>query len=138
MTRFMMSLEESVKLVIYALQNGKQGEIFIQKSPGATILQLANSIKKIFKTKNKIKIIGIRHGEKNHETLVSSEEMARTKDSKNYFKIVTDNRDLNYSKFFSIGNKKFKKFVEYNSENTKRLNEKDIIKLLNTIGINNV
>ena len=138
MTRFVMSLKESVKLVTYALQNGKQGEIFIQKSPGATILQLANSIKKIFKAKNKIKIIGIRHGEKNHETLVSSEEMARTKDLKNYLKIVADNRDLNYSKFFSIGNKKFKNFVEYNSENTKRLNEKDLIKLLYKIGINNV
>ena len=138
MTRFMMSLEESVKLVIYALQNGKQGEIFIQKSPGANILQLANSIKKIFKAKNKINVIGIRHGEKNHETLVSSEEMPRTRDLNNYFKIVADNRDLNYSKFFSVGNKKFRKFIEYNSENTKRLNEKDIIKLLNTIGINNV
>ena len=138
MTRFVMSLTESVKLVTYALQNGKQGEIFIQKSPGATILQLANSIKKIFNAKNKIKIIGIRHGEKNHETLVSSEEMARTKDLKNYLKIVADNRDLNYSKFFSIGNKKFKNFVEYNSENTKRLNEKDLIKLLYKIGINNV
>jgi UDP-N-acetylglucosamine 4,6-dehydratase/5-epimerase len=138
MTRFVMSLKESVKLVTYALQNGKQGEIFIQKSPGATILQLANSIKKIFNAKNKIKIIGIRHGEKNHETLVSSEEMARTKDLKNYLKIVADNRDLNYSKFFSIGNKKFKNFVEYNSENTKRLNEKDLIKLLYKIGIDNV
>ena len=138
MTRFMMSLEESVKLVTYALKNGRQGEIFVQKSPGATILQLANSIKKIFRAKNKIKIIGIRHGEKNHETLVSSEEMARTKDLKNYLKIVADNRDLNYSKFFSIGNKKFKKFVEYNSENTKRLNENDLINLLNRIGIKNV
>ena len=82
MTRFMMSLEDSVNLVIYALQNGRQGEIFVQKSPGATIAQLAGALKKIFKADNEIKIIGIRHGEKKHETLVSSEEMSRTKNEK--------------------------------------------------------
>ena len=135
MTRFMMTLEDSVNLVIYALQKGKQGEIFVQKSPGATIAQLANAIKKMFNAKNNIKIIGIRHGEKKHETLVSSEEMSRTKSENKYYKIITDNRDINYSKFFSVGNKKFKSFVEYNSENTKRLNEKEIIKLLKKIGI---
>ena len=82
MTRFMMSLEDSVNLVIYALQKGKQGEIFVQKSPGATIAQLAGALKKIFKANNEIKIIGIRHGEKKHETLVSNEEMSRTKKMK--------------------------------------------------------
>ena len=138
MTRFMMSLEDSVNLVIYALQNGKQGEIFVQKSPGATIAQLAVAIKKIFKADNKIKIIGIRHGEKKHETLVSSEEMSRTKNEKKYYKITSDNRDINYSKFFSEGNRKFKSFVEYNSENTIRLSEKGLVRLLNKIGIKNV
>ncbi len=135
MTRFMMSLENSVDLVIYALQKGKQGEIFVQKSPGTTIAQLANALKKIFKSNNKIKIIGIRHGEKKHETLVSSEEMSRTKNENKYYKIMGDNRDINYSKFFSIGNKKFKSFVEYNSENTKRLNERELIELLKKVGI---
>ena len=138
MTRFMMSLEDSVDLVVYALQKGKQGEIFVQKSPGATISQLATAIKKIFNAKNNIKIIGIRHGEKNHETLVSSEEMSRTKSEKKYYKIMTDNRDINYSKFFSEGNKKFKSFIEYNSENTNRLNNLELIKLLKKIGIHNV
>lgn len=135
MTRFMMSLDESVDLVLHAMKKGKQGEIFVQKSPAATIIQLANVIKKIFKSKNKIKIIGIRHGEKNHETLVSSEEMLRAKEEKKYFKIVTDNRDLNYSKFFTQGNKKFKNFVEYNSKNTNKLNDKQLINILKNIGV---
>jgi UDP-glucose 4-epimerase len=138
MTRFMMSLEDSVNLVIYALQNGKQGEIFVQKSPGATISQLATALKKIFKTDNELKIIGIRHGEKKHETLVSSEEMSRTKSERKYYKIISDNRDINYSKYFSEGNRKFKSFTEYNSENTVRLGEKELVRLLKKIGIENV
>jgi UDP-N-acetylglucosamine 4,6-dehydratase/5-epimerase len=136
MTRFMMSLNESVDLVKYALLNGKQGEIFIQKSPAATISQLARVVKKIFNAKNTIKVIGIRHGEKNHETLISSEEMIRAVEENNYFKIKADNRDLNYSKFFTKGNKKFKKYVEYNSENTKRLTDIELAKMLKKIRIN--
>ena len=135
MTRFMMSLDESVKLVKYALLKGKQGEIFVQKSPAATISQLARVIKKIFNAKNSIKVIGIRHGEKNHETLISSEEMIRALGEKNYFRIKPDNRDLNYSKFFTKGNKKFKKYIEYNSENTHRLNDTELEKILKKIGI---
>ena len=135
MTRFMMSLEESVELVIYAMRKGKQGEIFVQKSPAATIFQLAKVLKKIFRSKNKIKIIGTRHGEKNHETLVSTEEMSRAKDEKRYYKIVTDNRDLNYSKFFTQGNKKFNEYIEYNSFNTSRLNDKELMKVLINIGV---
>ena len=135
MTRFMMSLEESVNLVIYAYENGQQGEIFVQKSPSTTIKNLAFTLNKILKGKSKIKIIGTRHGEKKHETLISSEEMPRAKEEIKYFRILPDNRDLNYSKFFSVGNKKFKSFVEYNSENTKRLNDKELIKLLKNIGI---
>ena len=135
MTRFMMSLNESVDLVKYALLNGKQGEIFVQKSPAATISQLARVVKKIFNAKNTIKVIGIRHGEKNHETLISSEEMIRAVEENNYFRIKADNRDLNYSKFFTKGNKKFKKYIEYNSENTKRLNDTELEKILKKIGI---
>lgn len=136
MTRFMMSLNESVDLVKYALLNGKQGEIFVQKSPAATISQLARVVKKIFNAKNTIKVIGIRHGEKNHETLISSEEMIRAVEENNYFRIKADNRDLNYSKFFTKGNKKFKKYVEYNSENTKRLTDIELAKMLKKIRIN--
>ena len=106
MTRFMMSLEDSIDLVLHAFKNGKQGEIFVQKSPASTIQNLAITLSKIFKSKPKIKIIGIRHGE-NYETLVSSEEMARTVSEKKYYKIIPDNRDLNYSKFFFKGIKTF-------------------------------
>ena len=138
MTRFMMSLEDSVNLVIHALKFGKQGEIFVQKSPAATIIDLAQSLKKIFKAKNKIRVIGIRHGEKEHETLLSSEEISRSIENKKYFRVQADNRDLNYSKFFVKGNNKIHKTKDYNSENTKRLNQIQIIKLLASIGIKNV
>ena len=119
-----------------SLLNGKQGEICVQKSPAATISQLARVVKKIFNAKNTIKVIGIRHGEKNHETLISSEEMIRAVEENNYFRIKADNRDLNYSKFFTKGNKKFKKYVEYNSENTKRLTDIELAKMLKKIRIN--
>ena len=138
MTRFMMSLEDSVNLVIHALKFGKQGEIFVQKSPAATIIDLAQSLKKIFKAKNKIRVIGIRHGEKEHETLLSSEEISRSIENKKYFRVQADNRDLNYSKFFVKGNNKIHNTKDYNSENTKRLNQIQIIKLLASIGIKNV
>tara|TARA_B100000963_G_scaffold187057_1_gene162728 strand:+ start:16381 stop:17388 length:1008 start_codon:yes stop_codon:yes gene_type:complete len=138
MTRFMMSLEDSIDLVLHAFKNGKQGEIFVQKSPASTIQNLAITLSKIFKSKPKIKIIGIRHGEKNYETLVSSEEMARTVNEKKYYKIIPDNRDLNYSKFFFKGNKNFLKFNEYNSDNTTRLNSSQLQLLLKKNNIINV
>lgn len=138
MTRFMMSLEESIELVIYAMINGKQGEIFVQKSPGATIKLLADTLKEIFKSKSKIKIIGTRHGEKDHETLISKEEMPRSIEEKKFFRILPDNRDLNYSKFFDKGKVAQKKYKEYNSYNTKQLNKNSLKKLLKNLNLKNV
>ena len=137
MTRFMMSLNESVDLVIYAMKNGKQGDIFVQKSPAATIKTLAEALKKILKKNSKTTVIGIRHGEKDHETLISKEEMPRAKNEKKFYRIFSDNRDLNYSKYFKKGNKNFKKFNEYNSFNTQRLNINQTVKLLSKLNLNN-
>ena len=103
MTRFMMSLDNAVELVNYAFQNGKQGDILIQKSPAAKIITLAESLIEIFNSKSKIKNIGIRHGEKMHETLVTKEEMMKVLDLGDYYKIQSDSRGLNYEKYFSDG-----------------------------------
>jgi UDP-glucose 4-epimerase len=130
MTRFMMSLNESVNLVMFAMENGSQGDIFVQKSPASTMLTLANTLKKIFKSKSKIKLIGTRHGEKEHETLVSKEEMAKVIEYKKFYRIPNDQRDLNYEFFFSKGNNKIEKVNEYNSSNTYRLNETELEKIL--------
>jgi len=138
MTRYIMSLDESVKLVQHAMINGKQGDIFVQKSPATSILNLANALTKLLKTKSNIKIIGVRHGEKKHETLVSSEEMARTVSEKNYFRIKSDSRDLNYNKYFNDGNVKFNLFKEYNSSNTHQLNLNELQKILKNIGYSEV
>jgi len=130
MTRFMMSLDESVNLVMFAMKNGAQGDIFVQKSPATTILTLANTLKEIFKSKSKIKFIGTRHGEKEHETLVSKEEMAKIVEYQKFFKIPNDQRDCNYDIFFSKGNNKIEKVNEYNSSNTNQLNEIRLKKIL--------
>ena len=130
MTRFMMSLEDSIELVIYAMQNGKQGEIFVQRSSSSNIELIANTLKKIKKSKSKIKIIGVRHGEKEHEVLVSREEMARAKKEKKFYRISPDIRELNYSNYFTIGNTKIDKIEEYSSNNTDKLNEESLKKLL--------
>ncbi|MEO0237939.1 MAG: polysaccharide biosynthesis protein [candidate division WOR-3 bacterium] len=131
MTRFLMSLEEAVKLVLFAFEKGKTGEIFVQKSPAARIIDLAEAIIKIFKTNTKIKIIGTRHGEKKYETLITREEMVRTLDLENFYKILPDDRDLNYEKYFTEGEKKITmQNQEYNSDNTKRLNIDEIVELL--------
>jgi UDP-glucose 4-epimerase len=130
MTRFMMSLNQSVNLVMFAMKNGSQGDIFVQKSPAATMLTLANTLKKIFKSKSKIKLIGTRHGEKEHETLVSKEEMAKVIEYKKFYRIPNDQRDLNYEIFFSKGNNKIEKVNEYNSSNTYRLKESELEKIL--------
>ena len=127
MTRFLMTLNDSVDLVLTALIKGKRGDIFVQKAPSCRIIDLANSIKEILgKSKLKNKIIGIRHGEKKHEVLLSKEEMAFAKEFKTYYQITSDNRDLNYTKFFFKGNKKFKKNDDYNSLNTKILSKEEI------------
>ena len=129
MTRFLMSLEDSVNLVIYAFKNGKPGDIFVKKSPATSIGILAKSIKNIYKSKSKLNIIGTRHGEKLYETLISREESLRLEENKNFFRIYNDNRDLNYNIYFSEG-KKSKKIFEYNSHNTKQLNSKQVMSLL--------
>lgn len=129
MTRFLMSLEESVDLVIYAFKKGKSGDIFIKKSPATSMDILARSIKKIYNSNSKLKIIGTRHGEKLYETLISREESLRLDENEKFYRIYNDNRDLNYNMYFSEG-KKNKKIFEYNSHNTKQLNDKQVINLL--------
>ena len=133
MTRFMMTLENAVDLVLYAFENGKSGDIFVQKAPSSTIGQLADLMKKIFKSKSKIKNIGIRHGEKMHETLLSKEERLVSEDLGNYFRIPADNRDLNYEKYFDRGLKS-ESLEEFNSFNTERLSDKSLTDLLASIG----
>ena len=129
MTRFMMNLSNAVELVEYAMLNGNQGEIFVQKSPSVEIRTLAEALLEMYKSKSKIIEIGVRHGEKMHETLITKEEMLLTSDHGKYFKISPDDRDLNYDKYFSSGNNK-KPGEDYTSENTKRLNQEEMIDLL--------
>ena len=133
MTRFMMTLDNAVELVIYAFKNGKSGDIFVQKSPASTIGDLASTLKEIYKSDVEIKHIGIRHAEKMHETLLSKEEFLVAEDLGNYFRIEADNRDLNYNKYFEVGRDK-KIDEEYNSFNTKRLSREELIDLLARIG----
>ena len=130
MTRFMMSLNDSIDLVLYAMKNGKQGEIFVLKSPSSTIDLIAKTLIKTRNSKSKIKIIGTRHGEKDHEVLVSKEEMIRAKSENKFFRISPDIRDLNYANYFTKGNKKLSSIKQYSSDNTKKLNEKTLKKLL--------
>jgi UDP-glucose 4-epimerase len=129
MTRFMMTLDEAVDLVLFAFQNSEQGDIFVQKSPASTIGDLADVIKDIFNAPNEIKVIGTRHGEKLYESLLSREEKSKSIDLGNYFKIPADTRDLNYSKYYEEGNEKISNSEEYNSHNTERLS-KDQLKTL--------
>jgi len=121
MTRFMMSLDDAVDLVWYAFENGKQGDLFVQKSPAATIGILAKAIVELVSAKNEIKIIGTRHGEKLYETLVNKEDMSKAIDLGIYFRIPSDNRDLNYEKYFSEGDNEMETLEEYHSHNTTRL-----------------
>jgi len=121
MTRYLMSLEEAVELVVYAYQNGVQGDIFVQKSPASTVIDLAQALIEMFEANTEIKIIGTRHGEKKHETLVNREEMAKAIDLPGYYRIPADTRDLNYEKYFSNGEAKVAEAVDYTSENTYRL-----------------
>ncbi len=130
MTRFLMSLEESVNLVLYAFENANNGDIFIQKSPACTISDLAEAIRNLFNIKGKTKIIGTRHGEKLFESLVSREEMSKAEDLENYYRIPADNRDLNYNNFFNVGDQDISSVDDYTSHNTQRLRVKEIEKLL--------
>lgn len=121
MTRFLMSLEESVDLVLHAFEHGQQGDIFIQKAPASTVADLAQALKELLNKTNPIKIIGTRHGEKLYESLVSREEMAKAEDMGQYFRIPADNRDLNYNKYFVEGEQRISEFDDYTSHNTHRL-----------------
>lgn len=131
MTRFMMSLDQAVDLVLFAFANGKNGDLFIQKSPAATIELLANTMKNLFnKPEQEIKIIGTRHGEKLYEVLMTKEEKVRAIDMGNYFRVPADDRDLNYSKYFEKGQEVITQAEEYNSHNTYRLNEEELKEML--------
>lgn len=121
MTRFLMSLDDAVDLVIYAFQHARQGDIFVQKAPACTINDLAMAVKEIFKSDNKIKIIGTRHGEKLYETLLTREELAKAEELENYYRIIPDDRDLNYNKYFTEGVEQVSLMEDYNSHNTHRL-----------------
>jgi UDP-glucose 4-epimerase len=134
MTRFMMTLDDAVELVLYAFENGNSGDIFVQKSPSSTIEELAKVMIKIYQSNSKIKIIGTRHSEKLYETLLSKEELFHAEDLGNYYRVTCDNRDLNYNKFFTEGNENNLKLEDYNSHNTNRLTENELIGLLNKIG----
>lgn len=130
MTRFLMSLDDSVDLVLHAFENSQQGDIFIQKAPASTVQVLAEALVEIFKGKNEIQIIGTRHGEKLFESLVSREEMAKAEDMGRYYRIPADNRDLNYNKYFVEGEPKISQLEDYTSHNTTRLDKKQVIDLL--------
>lgn len=130
MTRFMMSLAQSVELVEFAFNNAQPGDIFVQKSPASTVLDIALALKAIFKADNEIKIIGIRHGEKLYETLCTREEMSKAEDLGDFYRIPTDGRDLNYSKYFSVGEQHLASIDDYNSNNTRRLNLDETTELL--------
>jgi UDP-N-acetylglucosamine 4,6-dehydratase len=126
MTRFLMSLEEAVELVVFAFQNAEAGDIMVQKAPASTIGDLAQAIKELFNVDNEIKIIGTRHGEKRCETLLTREEYLVAEDLGNYFRVPADKRDLNYDKYFVEGDHKLSVEKEYNSDNTERLNVEQI------------
>ncbi len=135
MTRFLMNLNEAVELVIFAFKNAQQGDLFVQKSPACTIGDLAEAMKQLFDSNVKTKIIGTRHGEKAHETLMTREEMSKSEDMGDYYRVPADTRDLNYDKYFDEGDNKAQKITEYNSENTQRLDVSQTIKKILTVDL---
>lgn len=134
MTRFMMTLDQAVELVLYAFEHGKSGDIFVQKSPASTIHELAECMKFIYKSDVPVKVIGARHAEKLYETLLAKEELVHAEDLGDYYRIPADNRDLNYDKYFVKGKGSIAELDEYNSHNTRRLSQNELISLLNRIG----
>jgi len=130
MTRFLMSLEDSVDLVLYAFKHGKQGDIFVQKSSASTVADLAQALKELFHKDDPTHVIGTRHGEKLYESLVSREEMAKAEDLGGYYRIPADNRDLNYAQYFSEGEEVISHLDDYTSHNTERLNVEQIKQVL--------
>ncbi|MFN8468691.1 MAG: polysaccharide biosynthesis protein [Caldilineaceae bacterium] len=130
MTRFMMSIEDAVDLVLYAFQHAEPGDLFVQKAPAATIETLACAVRRVFHASNPIQVIGTRHGEKAYETLLTREEMGRCIDHDHYFRVPADHRDLNYDAYFSQGNEDLAQLTDYNSDNTHRLDEAGMTDLL--------
>lgn len=135
MTRFLMSLEDAVDLVLFAFENGNSGDLFVNKAPAATIKDLASAILDLAHANNEIKVIGTRHGEKLYETLCTREEMANAEDLGNFFRVPADKRDLNYALYFSEGKEDISKVEDYHSHNTKRLNVEEIKNLLKDLPI---
>ena len=130
MTRFMMTLEDAVDLVVYAFQHGKNGDMFVQKSPASTIGDLAQALIELYNSNSRVRVIGTRHGEKLYETLVNREEMAKALDMGNYYRVPADNRDLNYESYFSEGEEKVSVIEDYHSHNTHRLDVEGTKQLL--------
>lgn len=135
MTRFLMSLDEAVELVIFAFENGKAGDIMVQKAPASTVGDLAQGIKELFNADNEIKIIGTRHGEKLYETLLTREEYVHATDMGNFFRVPADTRDLNYDRYFTDGSEKLSTTEEYNSHNTIQLTVEQVKEKLMTLDI---
>ena len=135
MTRFMMTLDDAVDLVIYAWQHGDNGDLFVQKAPAATLTTLAQALKELYNSDTEVKVIGTRHGEKLYETLVTREEMAKAEDMGDYFRIPCDTRDLNYDKYFTEGSEKINEIDTYNSHNTTRLDVEGMKALLKKLKI---
>ena len=135
MTRFLMSLNDAVELVLFAFENGNQGDLFVNKAPAATIGDLAHAIKALAKLDNEIKVIGTRHGEKLYETLCTREEMAKAEDMGDFYRIPADNRDLNYSIYFSQGEKSMAEIEDYHSHNTDRLDVDGVKSLISKLAI---
>jgi UDP-glucose 4-epimerase len=137
MTRFMMTIDDAVDLVLYAFENGNPGDIFVQKAPAATIQTLAEAMLRLFEAKNEIRAIGTRHGEKLYETLLNREEMAKAVDMGDYFRVPADVRDLNYNCYFVEGQEDVSRIEDYNSHNTRRLDVERMMELLLKLDIIN-
>src|ERR1700749_1687127 len=137
MTRFMMTLDDAVDLVLYAFKNGKNGDLFIQKAPAATLSTLSKALHDLYNKEEDVEIIGTRHGEKLYESLVTREEMSKSEDLGDYYRIPCDGRDLNYDKYFVEGERKISNFEDYHSHNTKRLSVEEMKELLSELKIFN-
>ena len=135
MTRFLMTLDDAVDLVLFAFEHGNQGDLFVNKAPAVTIGDLAEAIKELVNAKNEVKVIGTRHGEKLYETLCTREEMAKAEDMGDFYRIPADNRDLNYSIYFSQGEKSMAEIEDYHSHNTERLDVDGVKSLISKLAI---
>ena len=135
MTRFMMSIDDAVDLVVYAFQHARPGDLFVQKAPAAAIETLAKALKRGFGVDNPLRIIGTRHGEKQFETLLTREEMLRAMDLGDYYRVPADNRDLNYDMYFTEGHERLSEQEDYNSHNTRRLDEDEMVQMLDKLGL---